>query len=77
MFSFDSVARRVNYLMNTYIERSAPSFNIPNIDPDDVEILGTYPFRNQDRIFQIIDDEACVITNRSDFIVSCFKRNQT
>ena len=80
-FSFESVARRVNYLMNTSISGRAPSDNISNINPDDVEILGTHPFRNKstqsadlkDRRFQITDDEACAIANRSDFIVNYCK----
>ena len=72
-FSFESVARRVNYLMNTSISGRAPSDNISNINPDDVEILGTHPFRNKERRFQITDDEACAIANRSDFIVNYCK----
>ena len=72
-FSFGSVARRVNYLMNTGISGRAPLYNIPNINPDDVEILGTHPFRNKERRFQITDDEACAIANRSDFIVNYCK----
>ena len=49
-FSFVSVARRVNYFMNTCISGKAPSDNIPNINPDDVEVFGTHPFRNKDKI---------------------------
>ena len=75
-FSFESVARRLNYLMNTGISGETPSDNIPNINPDDVEILGTHPFRNKDRTFQIKDYEACAIANRSDFIVNYCKHYQ-
>jgi len=71
-FSFESVARRVNYLMNTGISGNTP-YELPNLNPDDVEIFGTHPFRNKDRTFQIKDYEACAIANRSDFIVNYCK----
>ena len=74
MFSFKSIARIVNNLMNTSIEGRAPLYNIPNIDPDNVEILGVHPFRNKERRFQITEDEACVIANRSDYVVKFFKQ---
>jgi len=61
--------------MNTGISGKASSDNIPNINPDDVEIFGTYPFKNKDKRFQITDDEACVIANRNKFILSWCKHN--
>jgi len=60
--------------MNTCISGYTP-YELPNLNPDDVEILGTHPFRNKDRRFQITEDEACVIANRSDFIVSWCKHD--
>ena len=59
-FSFNSVANKVNYLMNHSIECYTP-YTIPKINPNNVEIYGVYPFRNETNTFQICGIEVYII----------------
>ena len=59
-FSFNSVANKVNYLMNHTIEGYVPD-KIPKINPNNVEIHGVYPFRNETNTFQICGIEVYII----------------
>ena len=65
-FSFESVANRLNHLMNHSIEGYTP-YKIPAINPESVEMYGVYPFRNKDNTFQITGDEAFIILHHNDF----------
>ena len=71
LFTFKSIAKRLNYLMNNgAIEGCASADNIPNIDPNSIEINGVHPFRNKDHIFYISNEEAFIMIQRCDFLKS-------
>ena len=80
LFTFKSIANRLNYLMNhDVIEgwspaervREAQAEGVQNIDPNSVEIYGVHPFRNKEHIFHISNEEVFIMIHRSDFIRSC------
>ena len=64
-FSFNSVAEKVNYLMNHTIECYTP-YEIPKINPNSVEMFGIYPFRNETNTFQICGIEVYIILQHMD-----------
>ncbi len=73
-FSFNSVANKVNYLMNHSIEcyipigvcTSCTPYTIPKINPYNVELHGVYPFRNETNTFQICGIEVYIILQHMD-----------
>ena len=69
LFTFKSIAKRLNYLMNhDAIEGWSPAEGVPNIDPNSVEIYGVHPFRNKYHIFYITNEEAFIMISRCDSI---------
>ena len=71
MFTFKSIANRLNYLMNYgVIEGWTSPDNIPIVDPNSIEIYGVHPFRNKDHIFYISNEEAFIMIQRCDFLKS-------
>ena len=62
LFTFKSIAKRLNYLMNQdVIEGWSPVEDVPNIDPNSVEIYGVHPFRNKEHIFYITNEEVFIL----------------
>ena len=70
-FSFNSIANKVNYLMNHTIECYVLD-KVPNVNPYNVELHGVYPFRNETNTFQICGIEVYIILQHMN--ISKFKQ---